>query len=76
LSDKNNNLSFRDVVRGLERGDFSRLAPLFDESPSVNGQCPIVAWYKQGYFDAEPKALAEAFTCACFKVEPGSPSFF
>src|SRR5439155_20393016 len=60
-------LSFRDAVHGLERGDFSRLAPLFDEDPSLDRHpCRIVAWYEQGYFDNEPKALDEAFTCACF----------
>src|SRR5258708_39205995 len=62
-----NNLLFRDAVRGLERGDFSRLEPLFDEDPSLDLQpCRIVAWYEAGYFANEPKALDEAFTCACF----------
>jgi hypothetical protein len=58
---------FRDAVRGLERGDFSRLEPLFVEDPSLGRHfCRIVAWYEKGYFNNEPKALAEAFTCACF----------
>ncbi len=60
-------LLFRDAVDGLERGDFSRLEPLFVEDPSLDRHpCRIVAWYEQGYFDNEPKALAEALTCACF----------
>jgi hypothetical protein len=58
---------FRDAVRGLERGDFSRLEPLFGENPSSgDDRCRILEWYENGYFDDEPKALAEAFTCACF----------
>jgi hypothetical protein len=59
--------SFRDAVEGLRRGDFSRLEPLFDERPSPGRrQCRIVEWHEGGLFDEEPKALAEAFTCACF----------
>jgi hypothetical protein len=58
---------FLDAIRGLERGDFSRLEPLFIEDPSLgSGQCTIVAWYEEGRFDNEPKALSEALSCACF----------
>jgi len=58
---------WRDALNGLERGDFSRLAPLFNQATSPGGgKCRIIEWYEQGYFDNEPKALAEAFTCACF----------
>ena len=58
---------WRDALKGLERGDFSRLEPLFDKQPSLDGdKCRVVEWYENGYFDNEPKALAEAFTCACF----------
>ena len=58
---------WRDAVRGLERGDFSRLESLFDIHKSVDGdKCRIVDWYEKGYFDDEPKALAEALTCASF----------
>lgn len=58
---------WRDALRGLDRGDFSRLAPLFQEQYSGNdNKCLIVDWYEKGYFDNEPKALAEALTCACF----------
>jgi hypothetical protein len=56
---------WRDALQGLERGDFSRLEPLFD--PVLEGgKCRIVDWLEKGYFDDEPKALAEALTCACF----------
>lgn len=58
---------FRDAVQGLLRGDFSRLEPLFREGPSVEGrECRFLEWYRKGYFTEEPKALEEAFTCACF----------
>jgi hypothetical protein len=58
---------WRDALRGLDRGDFSRLEPLFQEQSFGNdNKCRIVDWYEKGYFDNEPKALAEALTCACF----------
>jgi ankyrin repeat protein len=58
---------WRDALSGLERGDFSRLAPLFDQPPSPGGdKCRIIEWTEQGYFDNQPEALGEAFTCACF----------
>lgn len=58
---------WRDALKGLERGDFSRLEPLFGEHPSPDGdKCRIVEWYENGYFENEPKALAEAFSCSCF----------
>ncbi|HXG44545.1 MAG TPA: ankyrin repeat domain-containing protein [Gemmatimonadales bacterium] len=58
---------FRDAVQGLLHGDFSRLEPLFAPGPGA-GAAParIVAWHEQGRFQAEPEALAEALTCACF----------
>ena len=59
-------LVWRDALHGLERGDFSRLEPLFDKSPDLDNKCRIVDWYEKGYFDNEKKALAEALTCACF----------
>ena len=46
-------------------GDFSRLAQWF-ETPEDGSVCPIIRWYEAGLFAKEPKALAEAFTCACF----------
>jgi hypothetical protein len=39
-------LLWRDANKGLERGDFSRLAPLFDPLPSPGGdKCRIIEWY-------------------------------
>lgn len=58
-------MTFQEAVRGLIAGDFSRLAPLFETS-STGSSCSIVKWYEAGMFASEPKALAEAFTCACF----------
>jgi Ankyrin repeats (3 copies) len=58
---------FREAVQGLLRGDFSRLEPLFGGATSPDWrQCPMLEWYQKGYFAEEPKALEEAFTCACF----------
>ncbi len=45
-------MTFGDAVIGLHRGDFSRLAPLFDGDP-----CPIVEWFVAGLFDSEEKAM-------------------
>jgi hypothetical protein len=61
--DPDNN-SLRDAVRGLIAGDFSRLDPLFEERDGR--QCQIIEWYEASLFANEPKALAEALTCACF----------
>ena len=67
MSGSEDDLSFRDAVRGLERGDFSRLEPLFIEDPLLDRHsCRIVTWFEKGNFDGEPKALNEALTCACF----------
>jgi hypothetical protein len=60
-----NETNFSEVVHGLIAGDFSRLAPLF-ETPADGSACPIIRWYDSGLFTNEPKALAEAFSCACF----------
>jgi hypothetical protein len=59
-------LSFQDAVKGLIAGDFSRLAPLFDED-----RCRIIEWHEAGFFADEPKALDEALTCACFLGRTG-----
>lgn len=58
-------ISFEETVRGLIAGDFSRLAPLFETQAGAS-PCPIIRWYESGLFDSQPKALEEAFTCACF----------
>lgn len=56
---------FAEAVQGLMAGDFSRLAPLF-ENASGSPAVPVVRWFDEGLFATEPAALAEAFTCACF----------
>jgi len=60
-----NDLMFRDALEGLHKGDFSRLEQLFDDEAG-RGRARIVEWHEQGRFRNEPKALAEALTCACF----------
>lgn len=58
---------FQGAVAGLLAGDFSRLLPLFaGDAPETGQRCAIIAWYEQGLFANEPKALAEALTCSCF----------
>jgi Ankyrin repeats (3 copies) len=59
--DHEDDMLFRDAVRGLIAGDFSRLDPLFEGGPSR-----IIEWFEAGLFADEPKALDEALTCACF----------
>lgn len=66
--------AFREAVLGLHRGDFSRLAPLFEDRPD-RGRSPIVEWYDQGRFAGEPGALAEALSCACFLGRVGVATF-
>ena len=61
-----NDAAFADVLEGLHRGDFSRLEPLFDERSGGSGKPQIVEWHEQGRFLDQPKALAEALTCASF----------
>jgi|GEM_PF-469599 len=57
---------FRETLVDLDEGNFTKMAALFDTHPSLAGsQCRIVDWLEKGYFDHEPEALAEAFTCAC-----------
>ena len=57
---------FRDAVQGLHNGDFSRLEPLFSDADGDNRRARIIDWHEAGRFHGEPKALAEALTCACF----------
>jgi hypothetical protein len=66
---------FREAVQGLRRGDFSRLAPLFEDRPPERRPCRIIEWYNRGYFAVEPTALAEALTCACFLGRTGVAEF-
>jgi hypothetical protein len=60
----NQEATFNEAVAGLLAGDFTRLAPLFDAEEQSS--CPIIRWFDEKRFSREPKALAEAFTCACF----------
>jgi hypothetical protein len=62
---------FSDALQGLQRGDFSRLERFFDERSSHSGSPRIVEWHEEGLFREEPKALAEALTCACFLGRTG-----
>lgn len=62
--DHENDRLFRDAVRGLIAGDFSRLDPLFEARDGRH--CQIVEWYEANLFADEPKALDEALSCACF----------
>jgi hypothetical protein len=39
-------LAWLDALKGLERGDFSRLEPLFDNQVSLGDKCQIVDWYE------------------------------
>jgi hypothetical protein len=58
-------MTFSECVEGLIAGDFSRLAPLF-EAEADGAPCQIIRWYEAGSFQNQTKALAEAFSCACF----------
>jgi hypothetical protein len=62
----NDDATFPDAVEGLHRGDFSRLEPLFDERSGRSGKPRIIEWLDEGRFRDQPKALAEALTCASF----------
>jgi hypothetical protein len=58
---------FREAVRGLQRGDFDALAPLFGTGTDpASDQPQIIEWHRAGLFNDEPQALAEALSCACF----------
>jgi len=58
------NALFRDAVHGLLNGDFSRLEPLFVTEANRGQRPQIVQWHEDGRFRDEPRALAEALTCA------------
>jgi hypothetical protein len=57
---------FDDAVNGLERGDFSRLEPLFVGGVEGDGASRVVRWFELGWFEGERKALNEALSCAFF----------
>ena len=62
----NDDATCADAVEELHRGDFSRLEPLFDERSGRSGKPRIIEWHDEGRFRDQPKALAEALTCASF----------
>lgn len=63
---------FRDAIHGLEGGDFSRLEPLFEGDVALSGNRPkIIEWYEEERLANQPRALAEALTCACFLGKTG-----
>jgi ankyrin repeat protein len=57
--------AFHEAVQGLHNGDFSRLEPLF-AGAGDGRQAQVITWHEEGRFRDEPRALAEALTCACF----------
>src|SRR5215467_12572175 len=65
---------FRDALLGLEKGDFSRLDPLF--APDGDKPCLMVRWHKAGLFRGRIEALAEALTCACFLGRTEAAEYF
>jgi Ankyrin repeats (3 copies) len=70
-----NDTVFRDALQGLHRGDFSRLEPLFDGDVGGGRRARVVQWHEEGRFRNEPKALAEALTCACFLGRTGVANY-
>lgn len=55
---------FNDMIEGLRRGDFDRLAPLFT---GPDGDPPLILrWHRDGRFSEHAAELAEAVTNACF----------
>ena len=66
MTDRDDDATFSDALEGLHRGDFSRLEPLFDHRSGRSGKPQIIEWHEQGRLRDQPKALAEALTCASF----------
>ena len=72
-----NEAAWLDALRGLKRGDFSRLEPHFTpDFTAADARCHILEWYEEGAFETEPEALAEALTCACFLGRTGIAAYF
>lgn len=53
-----------DTIQGLRNGDFSRLEPRLRSSDA--GESQFVQWHREGRFQHDPVAVAEALSCACF----------
>jgi ankyrin repeat protein len=67
MSDSADDSVFLDALQGLLTGDFSRLEPLFEgDASGADSRAQLIKWHEEGRFRNEPKALAEALTCACF----------
>lgn len=66
MNNDEDRLLFQEAAQGLINGDFSRLNPLFADQSATGQPCAIVRWFESGFFAEEPKALAEALSCACF----------
>jgi ankyrin repeat protein len=66
---------FQDVVQGLRRGDFTRLAPLFQADSREPSQSKFIKWCEEGRFENEPRVLAEALTCTCFLGETDTAEY-
>jgi Ankyrin repeats (3 copies) len=60
------NAHFLEALQGLQRGDFSRLAPLFDPEPALGNRPRIIAWHEKGLFEDHAEEVAEALTAASF----------
>jgi Ankyrin repeats (many copies) len=61
--------AFDAVVRGLLNGDCTALTPVFATTNGDAHSSAIVQWVAAGAFAAEPVALAEALTTACWLGE-------
>jgi hypothetical protein len=66
LDGTDNQIAFRDAIKALQQGDFSRLDPLFEADQTGGTPSRIVQWFEDGLFSEEPGVPAEVLTCACF----------
>ena len=53
-----------DTIRGLHNRDFSRLEPRLTATGAAEPD--IIRWHREGRFQHDSNAVAEALTCACF----------
>jgi hypothetical protein len=54
---------FQNVLKALDRGDFSRLETMLGVPAGFDRQ--IINWCENGKFESESEMLAEALSCAC-----------
>ena len=64
MHELNDEALFQDTLGGLHNGDFSRLEPRLTAAGAA--EPAIIRWHREGRFQHESKAVAEALTCACF----------